>query len=550
MEGANKMKAAEMNTSDVNRTTNLNLERRSAIASRAARSIRRAIAIVLASAGLLFLMLAAGVMGSSRNAPAPITAVDARSRPFVTAYGNVIQQVEYGLTPESVAATSDGGYFALALTDSPSGYGVNWVVKLSASGRPQWQREIGCATGAPGDYALGVSAQQTSDGGYILGGGVLGCGSYPQRAMVEKLDAQGRVVWAFAYPAGTGDGVIWKIRQTADGGYIAVGSAASSGQLAGALILKLDGAGTVQWQRKLGPIGSTTAYFNAVQQTSDGGYVAIGEYSVLGGSYPYPVSVLVASFDPSGNVRWQKGFNNVDDRGAASGYEHALAGIQTSDGGYIVVGNWSNTPPSPFPQEDSGGALLLKLNSSGNIEWQKAYNGGIYCYFNGFNTTCTLITALVYSVHQTTDGGYVLAGLGNLELLDSVPQVPWMAKVDSAGNLLWQYFYYDVYSTGRPISQYFASSTPTNDGGFMALGFTEKNDITFLGELYAVKTDSSGFVGICDQQHDATPLHSVDPAMTILSSSLPVLTTVTPGSNVSIRAQTTSVLKDDKCPAN
>src|SRR5262249_17013111 len=280
--GANKMRATEMNACNVNRITDLNHDRRSGIATRAARGIRRVIAMVLASVGLLFLMLAAGVMGSSRSAP--ITRADARSGPFVTAYGNTVQQVEYGLTPESVGATSDGGYFALALTDSPSGYGVNWVLKLTTSGRPQWQREVGCASGAPGDYNFGVSAQQTSDGGYILGGGVEGCGSYPQRALVEKLDAQGRVVWAFAYPAGTADGVITKISQTADGGYVAVGSATNTGQYAGALILKLDGAGTVQWQRKLGPTGSTTAYFNALQQTFDGGYVAIGEYSVIGGS--------------------------------------------------------------------------------------------------------------------------------------------------------------------------------------------------------------------------------------------------------------------------
>jgi hypothetical protein len=137
-----------------------------------------------------------------------------------------------------------------------------------------------------------------------------------------------------------------------------------------------------------------------------------------------------------------------------------------------------------------------------------------------------------------------------VELLDSVPQVPWLAKVDSAGNLLWQYFYYDLSTAGRTISQYFASSTPTNDGGFVALGFTEKNDPTSIGELYAVKTDSTGLVGICDQQHDATPLHAIDPAMTILSPSFPVLTTVTSGSSVSIRARNTSVLKIDKCPAN
>src|SRR5207245_9693403 len=138
--------------------------------------IKAAIAIVLAGAGLLFLMLATGVMAASRSAPAPITGADARSGPFVKAYGNIIQQVEYGVTPESVAPTSDGGYVALALTDSPSGISANWIVKLSPSGRPQWQKEVGCASGAPGDYGLGVSAQQTSDGGYILGGGILGCG--------------------------------------------------------------------------------------------------------------------------------------------------------------------------------------------------------------------------------------------------------------------------------------------------------------------------------------------------------------------------------------
>jgi hypothetical protein len=526
-------------------TMNSHHEHRSPLASRAA----RVIFIVLTSACLFFLISAAGVMASSRSAP--LIGAKARSGPFVTAYGNTTQQVEYGVTPESMLATSDGGYFALALTDSTNAVSINWFLKLSRTGRPQLQREVACANGAPGDYALGVSAQQTSDGGYVLGGGILGCGGpYFQRALVEKLDVQGRIIWSFAYRAGTADSTITKIRQTADGGYIAVGSATNSGDLAGAFILKLDGAGGVQWQRKLGPVGSTTAYFNAVQQTSDGGYVAIGEYSVIGGNYPYPISVLVVAFDSSGNVRWQRGFNNIDSQHSPNGYERALDGIQTSDRGYLAAGNWSKNPPSPFPEADSAGVMLLKLDSNGQIEWQKTYNGGIYCYFNGFNQTCAIITALVYSVHQTADGGYVLAGLGNLELLDSIPQVPWLAKVDSAGNLLWQYFYYDLSSAGRPISQYFASSGPTNDGGFIALGFTEKNDPTGIGELYAVKTDSSGLIGMCDQQHDATPLHSVDPAMTILLPSLPILTTATARSDVFLHPRATSVLNIDKCPAN
>jgi hypothetical protein len=493
------------------------------------------------------MLLLAGVVASSHGAP--VSHADAAPGRFVKAYGNIIHQVEYSLTPESVAATADGGYIALALADSPRSFGVNWLLKLDAAGRPQWQKEVGCASGAPGDYTLAVSLQQSPDGGYVLGGGVVGCGSYPQRALVEKLDAQGGTDWAFAYSAGSADSVISKIAGTSDGGYIAAGSATSSGEHAGALILKLDAEGAVQWRRKLGPTGSTTAYFNAVQQTSDGGYVAIGESSILGGAYPYPVSVLVASFDAAGDIRWQREINNVDEQGTPNGFEHALSGTETSDGGFVVAGIWSSARPGPFPQEDSGGALLLKLDTGGNIEWQRAYNGGVYCYFNGYNQTCTLIIALVYSVHQTADGGYILAGLGNLKLLDSVPQVPWLAKVDSAGNLLWQRFYYDRYPTGRPISQYFASATPTNDGGVMALGFTEKNDPTGIGQLYAVKTDSEGLAGICNQRHRATPLHAVDPGTMALSSTLPVSAPVITRSSLAMRPRSTSVLRNAMCPA-
>jgi hypothetical protein len=498
-----------------------------------------------ALAGLLFSMVVASATEPAHGAPTGHA--NAGAAKFVAAYGKTIQQVEYGVTPASVRATSGGGYIALASSDSPRGFGVNWLLKLDASGRPQWQRELGCATGAGGDYTLAASAQQSSDGGYVLGGGVLGCGSYTQRALVEKLDALGRVTWAFAYSAESSDTSITGITQTTDGGFVAVGSATDRRLYSGALILKLGSDGAVQWRRKLGPTASTTAYFNAVRQTSDGGYVAFGESSVIGGDFPYPVSVLVASFDTGGNLRWQKQYNNVDGAGAASGYEHALSGIQSADGGYVVAGNWSSARPGPFPQEDTAGGLVLRLDAGGNIDWQRAYNGGVYCYFNGFNQTCTILSVLVYSVHQAADGGYVLAGLGNLKLLDSVPQVPWLAKIDSAGNLLWQHFYYDVYETGRPISQYFASATPAPGGGVMALGFTEKNDITLIGELYAVKTDPLGRAGPCDQRHPATPLHAIDPGVTVLAASLPVLAPIVARSPLSISSRPTAVLRNGKC---
>jgi hypothetical protein len=54
-----------------------------------------------------------------------------------------------------------------------------------------------------------------------------------------------------------------------------------------------------------------------------------------------------------------------------------------------------------------------------------------------------------------------------------VPQVPWLAKVDAGGNLLWQHFYYQTCPTGSTLSQYFASSDLTSAGGYLGLGFTE-----------------------------------------------------------------------------
>jgi hypothetical protein len=79
-------------------------------------------------------MPAAGVIEATANSPGA-----AASGTFVTAYGSAINQTEYALTPESVSTTADGGYIALAHTDSSDGTSVNWLLKIDASGRPQWK---------------------------------------------------------------------------------------------------------------------------------------------------------------------------------------------------------------------------------------------------------------------------------------------------------------------------------------------------------------------------------------------------------------------------
>src|SRR5215471_12972995 len=188
---------------------------------------------------------------ASVNKPRPSPS---SSGTFATAYSALVNGTQLNLTPEDVQATSDGGYIALAVTGSVTGLGVNWLVKLSATGVPQWQEQVGCASpqGAPGDYADGVSVQQTADGGYVVAGGTIDCGSgtscpplsgQSQCALVEKLDSAGKITWAHAYAAGPDGSALNQIRQTADGGYIAAGSFTDASQDTGALLLKLDSSG-------------------------------------------------------------------------------------------------------------------------------------------------------------------------------------------------------------------------------------------------------------------------------------------------------------------
>ena len=458
--------------------------------------------------------------------PPPPAPPPPASSTYVQRYAEVVDGVKCDVTPQAVQATADGGSIALATSSRPSAAasescsGVSWIVKADASGRPQWQELLGCFNLPPGSYALAVSLRQTGDGGYVAAGGTndggtTGCGSLSgcpdQCGLVERLDATGKLLWSRVYSSGTGDheSTIVQIGQTSDGGFVAVGSFRDADSNLGAWILKLDGQGSVQWQRKLGPggpsgVGRMHVYFNAVQPTADGGYVAAGEFYSYARRPEGDTGVLAVKLDANGNVTWQRGFNSFDGNGAPTASEHALSIIQTSEGGYLVGGNWNSTTG---PGTCCRGALLLKLDANGNSEWQKAHSAGVYCFFNDYNTTCYALGADVYSVHQTADGGYLLAGSGDLKLQDSAPLVPWLAKADASGNLLWQHFYYETYSTGRPLSQYFASSDVASNGGQVALGFT--TDPKDLSEaLFAVKTDSAGLVGTCSQVHPATPLNA------------------------------------------
>jgi hypothetical protein len=144
--------------------------------------------------------------------------------------------------------------------------------------------------------------------------------------------------------------------------------------------LKLRPDGTVEWQKTYGGVGRSDAY--SIQQTSDGGYIVAGSTKSFGAGKD---NLWVLKLKHNGAVEWQKTYGGAYVLGDAT---YAIR--QTSDGGYVVAGTTES-----FGAGDID-LWVLKLKSDGAVEWQKTYGGSNY---DG-----------AYSIQQTLDGGYIVAG--------------------------------------------------------------------------------------------------------------------------------------------
>lgn len=185
----------------------------------------------------------------------------------------------------SVEQTREGGYIVAMTTVA---------VKTDARGVEEWRWP---STPGPDVYREGLcSAEQTPDGGYILGGY-----SYAEPGLtLIKLDAQGRETWS--QNLGEADQFV-DFTPTSDGGYILVGLKDTMfATMYDFLLVKTDALGRKEWSRTFG--GSDGDQAESVQQTQDGGYVVAGNTGYQGWILKTDARGQVLEEDASGAVRW------------------------------------------------------------------------------------------------------------------------------------------------------------------------------------------------------------------------------------------------------
>jgi uncharacterized delta-60 repeat protein len=349
----------------------------------------------------------------------------------------------------SIRQTSDGGYIAAGYTSSFGAGGQDlWVLKLNPDGTIAWQKSYG---GSADERARSI--QQTSDGGYIVAGPAASFGLVGEvDVWALKLDSDGTIAWQKTY-GGNGWDEASSIQQTSDGGYIVAGTTGSfGGGVADFWVLKLNPDGAIAWQKTYG--GSADDRARCIQQTSDDGYIVAGESDSF---EAYNRDLWVLKLDSDGAIAWQKTYGG-------SVWENVNSIQQTSDGGYIVTGATASF---------GAGSWVLKLNSDGTVVWQKTYGG-----------------TEAYSIQQTSDGGYIVTvqkgffDAGNSEVR--------ALKLNSDGSVDWLNTYGE---DGRADSAY--SVQQTSDGGYMMAGGTKSFGVVGI-DAWVLNVKANGKIPDCD----------------------------------------------------
>ncbi|MFD2100290.1 hypothetical protein [Flagellimonas iocasae] len=223
--------------------------------------------------------------------------------------------------------------------------------------------------------------------------------------------------------------------------------------------------GEVEWIKSFGGSGEDAGH--DIIQTADGGYAILGFSNSTDGDLAHKTLAVsdywLLKLDSEGNKEWSKTYGgSKEDLGQAV--------IQTSDGGYAIVGYAMSDDGDGSNNEGFHDNWILRLDAAGNILWEHSFG------FAGHDHS--------YDVIQTTDGGFFFAGFLDVTLSDGEGNFGkgsssltshgvgefWGTKLDADGNLEWRRYF------GGTNNDRAHGVVQADDGSYVMAGFSESDD--------------------------------------------------------------------------
>ena len=344
----------------------------------------------------------------------------------------------------SVEQTTDGGFIICGKT-RPLGTTFHdvYLVKTDSVGDTIWTRRFG-----DNFPDLGNEVHQTMDGGYIIVGSYTPL-IFDYDAYMIRTDCDGRALWERTYQFDY-DSQAFGVCQTTDGDFVLTGAYTDSSGYLQLIILMTDSNGREIWRY----ISEDYWYSvgNGIVQCDDGNLVLTGRAATPGQQYD---DLLLMKIDLEGNVIWTKMYGGV-------WYDIGYCIIKTEDSGYAIGGSYGYSP-------GNSDFYIVKTDSVGDTLWTNTFG---YNYEPEF----------AYGIDQTSDGGYILAGVTLTDAVDG--QDCYIVRTDENGEELWSSF---IRGDGQDE---FKDVQQTSDGGFIVTGTTKVFNPNAHSEVYLVKYDS------------------------------------------------------------